>query len=61
LAFKELFRAHPGKSTLEIQFHSQGKTVSSVLVDEQWGVKFDRELKEKLKAQCAVDNVGQLI
>jgi DNA polymerase-3 subunit alpha len=50
LELKNLFRESPGKSTIELQFHSGGKKIGSVHVDEAWGVKADAIFKEKLLA-----------
>lgn len=53
LALKELFRSHPGKSTLELHFHSNQKRLGTVFVDSQWGVKADKTFQEKLKEESA--------
>jgi DNA polymerase-3 subunit alpha len=50
LALKELFRSHPGKSTLEIHFNAGQKKIGTLFVDSQWGVKVDKTFQEKLKA-----------
>ena len=50
LALKELFRSHPGKSTVELHFVSGEKRLGAVFVDSQWGVKADKPFQEKLKA-----------
>ncbi len=50
LGLKELFRSHPGKSTVEIHFFTGKKKVGSVLIDSQWGVKVDKPFQEKLNA-----------
>jgi DNA polymerase-3 subunit alpha len=50
LAIKELFRSHPGKSTIELQFHSQERPIGTVFIDSQWGVKADKAFQDKLKA-----------
>ncbi len=49
LALKELFRSHPGKSTLDLHFHTQQKRVGSIFVDSQWGVKVSPEFQEQLR------------
>lgn len=49
LKLKELFRSHPGKSSLEIHFQSKEKWLGSVFVDSQWGVNADPEFRGKLK------------
>lgn len=51
LALKELFRSHPGKSTLELNFHSNQRRIGTVFVDSQWGVKADKEFQDKLKTE----------
>ncbi len=53
LNFKDLFRSHPGKSTLEFHFHSQQRRVGSVFIDSQWGVKADKAFQDQLKALIA--------
>ncbi|MBU6446158.1 MAG: DNA polymerase III subunit alpha, partial [Verrucomicrobia bacterium] len=50
LAMKNLFRSHPGKSTLEIHFSTAKRRVGTVLIDAPWGVQADREFQEKLRA-----------
>jgi len=49
LDLKELFRDHPGKSRIEIQFNSANSKVGSVQIDASWGVKLDRTFKENLE------------
>ncbi len=49
LAYKELFRAHPGKSTVEMTFSSQGKRLGVLFIDSQWGVKVDEAFLGQLK------------
>lgn len=49
LAFKELFRSHPGKSPLELHFHMQQRRLGTVFVDSQWGVKADKVFQDQLK------------
>jgi DNA polymerase-3 subunit alpha len=49
LALKELFRSHPGKSTIEIQFHSLERIVGTLFIDSQWGVKADKAFQDKLR------------
>lgn len=51
LALKELFRSHPGKSTLELLFEANHKRIGTVFVDSQWGVKADKAFQDKLKAE----------
>lgn len=50
LALKDLFRSHPGKSTLEISFLKGDKRLGTVFVDANWGVKSDRSFQDKMKA-----------
>lgn len=50
LAIKEIFRAHPGKSTVEVQFLSQERPIGTVFVDSQWGVKAEKPFLDQLKA-----------
>ncbi len=49
LELKQLFREHPGKSPIELQFQSAGRRVGLVQVDPAWGVKVDGAFKDKLK------------
>lgn len=53
LKLKDLFRSHPGKSTLELQFLSKGKNLGILSIDSQWGVKADSSFQEKLKELAA--------
>lgn len=53
LLLKELFRSHPGKSTLELHFVSGPKRHGIVSVDSQWGVKVDQTFQEKLRTLAA--------
>ncbi len=48
LSLKKLFREHPGKSTLEIQFISHSKKLGSLFIDETWGVNTEPQFLEKL-------------
>jgi len=59
LALKELFRSHPGKTTLELQFHSGEKKLGAVIVDSQWGVKADLDFQDKLKT--FIDKSGGVV
>jgi hypothetical protein len=49
MQLKNLFREHPGKSTIEIQFMSGQKKLGSLSIDSQWGVKSDHIFEEKLR------------
>ena len=49
LALKELFRSHPGKSTLEMHFLAEKRRLGSVFVDSQWGVKADQTFQDQLR------------
>jgi DNA polymerase III subunit alpha len=54
LALKELFRAHPGKSTLELHFYSDKHRLGSIFIDSQWGVKAgNKTFQDQLKALTA--------
>ena len=53
LSLKQLFREHPGKSTVELQFFRAKKKLGAVFVDAQWGVKSDAVLEEKIKGLFA--------
>ena len=48
LALKELFRAHPGSSTLELHFLSGERRLAKLSIDAQWGVKAEAAFLEKL-------------
>ena len=48
LALKNLFRQHPGKSPLEIQFVGEAKHWGSIQIDSQWGVKADAVFRDKV-------------
>jgi DNA polymerase-3 subunit alpha len=53
LALKQLFREHPGKSTIELLFQCHGKRIGSVVIEAEWGVKVDSPFKEKIHALAA--------
>jgi DNA polymerase-3 subunit alpha len=54
LSLKQLFRSHPGKSTLELEFQSNNRRIGIVFIDSQWGVKGDHKpFQEQLKTHCA--------
>jgi DNA polymerase-3 subunit alpha len=50
LALKNLFRSHPGKSTLEIHFKTAERRLGRIFIDSQWGVKADKAFHDQLKA-----------
>ncbi len=50
LKLKNLFREHPGKSTVEIQFTSQKKKMGTLSIDSQWGIDADSRIEAKIKA-----------
>jgi DNA polymerase-3 subunit alpha len=51
---KELFRSHPGTSTIELKFISNHHAIGAVTIDAKWGVSrsttFAQSLKDLLKA-----------
>lgn len=49
LTFKEAFRAHSGEIPVEIIFAYQNTPVSSLYIDQPWGVDFRRELEGLLR------------
>lgn len=49
LTLKNLFRSHPGKSTLELHFHTDQKRLATVFIDSKWGVKADQNFHDALK------------
>lgn len=49
VALKELFRAHAGKTPVEIHFHSGDKRLGMVQVDSSWGVQVDTGFEAKLR------------
>ena len=57
LALKEHFRANPGKSTLDLMFYSEGRSVGSLLINAEWGVKADKSFLEKLKALTEIYSI----
>lgn len=56
LAYKDLFRSHPGKSTIEFTFQSNGKRLGVLFIDSQWGVKVDPPFLEKVKTLKGIVN-----
>jgi DNA polymerase-3 subunit alpha len=50
LTMKNLFRSHPGKSTLELHFHNDQKRLATIFVDSKWGVKADSNFCSALKS-----------
>jgi DNA polymerase-3 subunit alpha len=50
LALKDLFREHPGKSTLELHFLSGNRRLGTISIDSQWGVKTQPTFLEKLRS-----------
>ena len=59
LILKELFRSHPGKSPIELQFYSGGKKLGEVHIAESWGVKSDAPFKEKLR--LTAEKIGVIV
>ena len=57
LALKQLFRAHPGKSPIELSFYAGAKQLGAVHIEASWGVKNDRPFKEKLQALAEKLNI----
>ena len=49
MALKKLFRDHPGKSRIEIQFDASHRTIGLLQIDSSWGVKPDRSFKDRLQ------------
>ena len=49
LLLKDLFRAHPGKSTIDLQFFSEEHRCGVVSIDSQWGVKATSAFLDELK------------
>ena len=54
LDMKNLFRAHPGQSPLEINFFDQKKKLGQVQIDSHWGVSDNLEWVEKIKNYSAL-------
>lgn len=48
LQLKELFRSHPGKSPLELQFLKGAKKIGTLKIDSQWGVKAGKSFLDEL-------------
>ncbi len=51
LSLKEIFRAHPGKSPIEIQFCAAGSSLGTVRIESSWGVKAASPLFEQLRSK----------
>lgn len=49
LALKKLFRAHPGKRPIHLEFHVEGAEKASLVIPEAWGVDPTPALFEKIK------------
>ena len=54
LQMKQAFRSCPGQITVEILFESSNGTVSSLFIDQTWGVDFSKELETKVNAMPSV-------
>lgn len=50
LTMKNLFRSHPGKSTLELHFNTEQKRLATIFIDSKWGVKADPTFCAALKS-----------
>lgn len=50
LIIKELFRSHPGKSTVTLQFFSTKRCIGTLFIDSPWGVKAEKDFQEQLTA-----------
>lgn len=48
LSLKELFRQYPGKSPIALRFFVESKSIGTVQIDSEWGVKVDSQFKEKI-------------
>lgn len=49
LQIKSIFRASQGKSTVQIDFNSCGKTIAAIHIGEAWGVDITPELLKQLR------------
>ncbi len=56
LRLKDLFREHPGKSTLELQFFSGAeKKIGTLVISAEWGVTPNPSFLEKLRSLDCLD------
>lgn len=58
LELKKLFRATPGRTSIEVLFVSGGETLGAVHIDESWGVDFHPSLPDKIKSLPSVVSVA---
>ena len=47
LALKEMFRAHPGPSPVEIRFMAHGQMVGTLEIAANWGITLDRHFHDR--------------
>jgi DNA polymerase III subunit alpha len=57
LELKALFRSYSGKTAVHLEFVSNGAKVGTLVVESQWGVRFDAMLEERLRQFSAIKNV----
>jgi len=57
LSLKQLFRSHPGKSSIELHFYAGSKRIGSLHVEASWGVKVDPVFKGKIQSLAAKLNM----
>jgi DNA polymerase III subunit alpha len=58
LSLKEAFRAHPGGSPIEISFVTQAGKISSLYIDQSWGVESCKALEQKVGALLSVKGIA---
>ncbi|MEM7174743.1 MAG: DNA polymerase III subunit alpha [Chlamydiota bacterium] len=50
IQLKKIFQTFVGPTPLSIEFYSDEHKIATLSIDAQWGVRWDNELEEKLKA-----------
>lgn len=50
LQLKELFRTHPGKMRIDIEFQRKGAASSHLLINDPWGINWNEQLEKELAA-----------
>ncbi len=58
LELKNIFRKHPGKTKIEINFCSGQAKIGSLFIDSSWGVEPSPELVKILKEVTSLTNVS---
>jgi hypothetical protein len=50
LELKALFRSFSGSTPIEIEFFDRNAKFALLFIDAKWGVQFNKQLEEKIKA-----------